>query len=375
MGPPARVPALVVSGLPDVGKTRLIERLVSGLPQRRVGWVIQDLSGLRGAAPVNAAWRRLEARLPETDGCLLCALREDLVTECLAAAEEHLDLLVVESPGIVPPHLASTTLTATDATRAALRVQAHVAVVAAASFAEDLDDDRDSCDLGYDLTGHDPCVAELLVAQVERADAVVLAGVADVGHQQLARVEALVGLLNPEAVVLHDVDPELAGSLLAGPPRPSVAAAPTSTRRGAGTATDDDAGVSSVHFRARRPFHPTRLQALLETPLDGVLRGRGVAWLASRPDLALRWDHAGPTLNLAPESLWSPTGEPGQALELVGVGLDAEALRRTLEAALLSDEELSAPAASWQALHGPFPDWGAEVVADLPVRESMREPA
>ncbi len=37
----------------------------------------------------------------------------------------------------------------------------------------------------------------------------------------------------------------------------------------------------------------------------------------------------------------------GVAREPLEEGLDADALRRTLEAALLSDDELSAPAASW----------------------------
>lgn len=368
-----RVPAIIVSGLPDAGKTTLIERLVTGLPRQRVGWVIQDLSGIReGAQPLNAAWRRLEARLADVDGCLVCALREDLVTESLAAAGEGLDLLLVESPGVVPPHVASTTLADTDATRAALRVHARVAVVASASFTEDLDDDRDPSDLGYELTGHDPCVAELLVGHVEHADAVVLTGVAEVDRRDLDRVEALLGLLNPRAAVLHDDDPGLAAALLDRPTGSTAALPPTRpTEAGA----DGGEGVSQVVFCAHRPFHPRRLQTLLETPLDGVLRGRGIVWLASRPDLALRWDHAGPTLSLAPDSLWSPTGERGQALELLGVGLDAGAIWEALEAALLTDDELTAPASSWHALHEPFPEWEAEAVADLPVRDSMRQPA
>lgn len=139
--------------------------------------------------------------------------------------------------------------------------------------------------------------------------------------------------------------------------------------------TEAGAGVSSLVLHAHRPFHPRRLQTLLETPFDGVLRGRGIAWLASRPELALRCDHAGPTLSLEPDRIWSTTGERGQALELLGIDLDAGAIHEALEAALLSDDELATPASSWRALHETFPAWEAEAVADLPLRDSMSEAA
>ena len=49
--------------------------------------------------------------------------------------------------------------------------------------------------------------------------------------------------------------------------------------------------MSRFTFFARRPFHPVRLDQLLQRGrLDGVIRSRGLAWVATHPKEAVVWN-------------------------------------------------------------------------------------
>jgi len=74
-----------------------------------------------------------------------------------------------------------------------------------------------------------------------------------------------------------------------------------------------EGGVKIVEFHARRPFHPQRLHRTINVLLDGVIRTRGRAWLANRPeqcawiesaDGGMRIDNAGKRLaTMSPSQL------------------------------------------------------------------------
>ncbi|GAB2604156.1 hypothetical protein GCM10027190_59620 [Spirosoma areae] len=52
--------------------------------------------------------------------------------------------------------------------------------------------------------------------------------------------------------------------------------------------------ISSFVFRDRRPFHPVRFwHYLSENFPAGIIRSKGLFWLASRPDDALNFNQAG----------------------------------------------------------------------------------
>ena len=49
--------------------------------------------------------------------------------------------------------------------------------------------------------------------------------------------------------------------------------------------------MSRFNFLARRPFHPARLHKLLKRGrLDGVIRSRGLIWVATHPEDAIMWN-------------------------------------------------------------------------------------
>ena len=71
-------------------------------------------------------------------------------------------------------------------------------------------------------------------------------------------------------------------------------------------------GITSLVFRAERPFHPRRLHDLLESSplLDDVVRSKGVCWLATKAGYgySILWGHAGAVFQFTFGSFWWATG-------------------------------------------------------------------
>jgi G3E family GTPase len=139
--------------------------------------------------------------------------------------------------------------------------------------------------------------------------------------------------------------------------------------RGEHTPETEEYGIGSFVFRSPRPFHPERLWDFLHGySWDGVLRSKGVFYLANRFDEAFNWSQAGETLHMEPAGAWmepgpeNPTeaipdpvvGHRNQELVFIGQDMEREEIETFLTFCLLSDEEFSAGRSAWEAYEDPF---------------------
>jgi G3E family GTPase len=74
--------------------------------------------------------------------------------------------------------------------------------------------------------------------------------------------------------------------------------------RGIHTPETETYGFWSFVYKARRPFHPARLHALLNGRWDGVIRSKGFFWLASRMAIAGSVSQAGGMLRHEAAGAW-----------------------------------------------------------------------
>jgi G3E family GTPase len=142
--------------------------------------------------------------------------------------------------------------------------------------------------------------------------------------------------------------------------------------RGEHVPETEEYGVGSFVYRARRPFHPERLHTLLRKKWTGVLRSKGVFWLASMPQVMMLWSQAGkfrnwneagywwadvprerwpddPFLRQEAERVWDDrTGDRRQEIVFIGIDMPQKALTQALDACLMTDQELMMGPASWQ---------------------------
>ncbi|HVM00123.1 MAG TPA: GTP-binding protein [Egibacteraceae bacterium] len=388
------LPVVVVSGFLRAGKSDVVARLVAGSALHGMDWWVQSLADPRDEHAVrrNAAWRRIASRLPDTGGCLCCALRHDLVAAVeRAAADRRVEVLVVECDGTAVPSAATEAICAVEHVSGLARVHTALTVVDAATFVGDLERDDQVSALGLPWCGEDLAVAELRVAQVEHADVVAVHG----DQPYLGTAVALVRRLNPRADL---VTGEVCAEAVLARPRFDPDHTPRAGDHALALA-DDLAGagpahqVSSVVYRARRPFHPARLDAALPVPAGRVLRAQGIIWIATRPQLALRWHQCSPATHIEPTATWLASqplpawrslddaeratvlldwdrrfGDRENHVVFTGIDLDTHCVHRTLDACLLTDAELAGGPEAWRQLPDPFPDWDDEATAQLPVR-------
>jgi G3E family GTPase len=143
--------------------------------------------------------------------------------------------------------------------------------------------------------------------------------------------------------------------------------------------------LSSALYRVHRPFHPARFWEWFNAEHPGLLRVKGLVWLASRNLLVggisrTRWQNscgaAGIWWAALPREEWpedeaslrrmqetwrEPYGDRRQELVLVGdPALLAKAMRTGLDGCLLTDEEFARPVAEWSTFADPFPEWDVE---------------
>ena len=344
----------------------------------------------------DADLSRTEEQLVEmTNGCICCTLREDLLIEVSRLAREgRFDYLLIESTGISEPLPVAETFTFEDEEGESLSQLAEldtmVTVVDAGNFMKDFGswDDLTDRRMGLDETD-DRNIVDLLVDQVEFANVIIINKTDLITPYDLEQLERIVRQLNPEAEILHSTESRVPLPKILGTGRFQLDDAEEmpdwlSVPRGEEETETEEYGISNFVYRRDRPFHPQRLNDALggdmeEGLFQGVLRSKGMIWIASRNDWAYDWSQAGCSIRMNPAGSWWaaaseeewPTdeeaiaeirsrldGEHGdrhQELVFIGQGLEQERVERYLDSCLVTDVEFAQGPDAWSDFEDPLP--------------------
>ena len=395
-----RLPVTVLSGFLGVGKTTMLNHILNNREEMRVAVIVNDMSEVNIDASLvrdgGADLSRTEEQLVEmTNGCICCTLREDLLVEVgRLAGEGRFDYLLIESTGISEPMPVAETFTFEDEEGKSLseiaELDTMVTVVDAGNFMKDFGSWDDLTDRRIGLDDEDDRnIVDLLVEQVEFANVVVINKTDLISPYDLEQLDRIIGKLNPNALVLHSTESRVPLTEILGTKRFQLAEAETmpdwlADPRGEEQTETEEYGISSFVYRRHRPLHPKRLSDLvIKGDLDegffaGILRSKGLLWLASRHDCAFDWSQAGCSIRLNPAGYWwaaapeeewpeeedqiaeirdnfvGEYGDRHQELVFIGQKLDQSLIESMLDDCLLTDEEFVQGPAVWEKYDDPL---------------------
>ncbi|MFD0352263.1 CobW family GTP-binding protein [Streptomyces sp. NPDC127110] len=356
-----RLPVVIVAGMHAEARREVVEGLLrsvrgstalhhdlSGAADGTVVRVIRDASGIlsRGDTPL-------------VNDCACCALREDLVPELERMADSGpTRLAVVELWDSVEPKAMAEVIAGHGGDRLVLTNV--ITAVDPALVLPCLGNGDDLAEAGLAAAPTDRrTIGDAWARQLEYAPVLALVD----SEQADDEDRALLTQLHPTARRVAAGSAELARAAFAGfdveaaaaAQHPACALLPQDA---------DEAGVATLVWHRRRPFHPERLYRALEDLCCAAARSRGRFWLADRPDTLLAWDaaggalcveSAGPWLAALPDAAWEMVppvrraaaaldwhpdhGDRCQHLVFTSPALDRDGLERLLDSCLLTEAE------------------------------------
>jgi G3E family GTPase len=432
--PDLPIPVTVLSGFLGSGKTTLMKHILESKDHNlKVAVIVNDMAELNiDVALIRGSVVQAEREIISLqNGCICCTLRGDLVREISRIrASREFDYVLVESTGIAEPQAVAQAFlfdpnTAQLATSEEMmlwkqaRLDTCVTVIDAHSFADQVstlqqfgekytDGLNQSTPEGL-KEGERP-ISDLLIEQVEFANVILLNKMDLVSEEEKVETERLIRTLNPVAKLVRteysQVDlKEILNTGIFDMKVTSSSAGwlqsvqnQTAQQDQEGHTTNSEAdeyGVTSFVYRARTPFHPTRIgvwiTSILHSPSEWkglsneqrqmksdpkfqlmqenygtILRAKGFCWLASHDSFMMGISQSGrigtlhpimPWFAMIPKEQWAvkegskdydmiqskfvePYGDRRQEMVFIGNNLKVEAIRQQLDSCLLTTKEM-----------------------------------
>ncbi|GAA2710100.1 MULTISPECIES: GTP-binding protein [Streptomyces] len=376
MGQEHQLAVAIVAGMHAEARREVVEHLLRAVPGSVA--LHHDLAGAADGTVVrlirDATGILSRGETPLVNDCACCALREDLVPELERLADGGLTrLAVVELWDSVEPKAMAEVVAACGGGR--LVPTSVITAVDPALVLPYLANGDDLAEAGLAAAPTDQrTVGDTWARQLEYAPVLAVVDSAEADDED----HALLAQLHPTARRVPAASAELARAAFAGfdvenaaaAQHPACALLPQEA---------DEAGVATLVWRRRRPFHPERLYQALEDLCCAAARSRGRFWLADRPDTLLSWDaaggalcveNAGPWLASLPDAAWEMVppmrraaaaldwdpdhGDCCQHLVFTSPGLDRDGLERLLDSCLLTDAEYTSGREAWKRLPAAF---------------------
>ncbi|WP_424767208.1 GTP-binding protein [Paenibacillus sp. sgz302251] len=398
-----KIPVTVLSGYLGAGKTTIMNHVLNNRDGLKVAVIVNDLSELNIDASLiqeGGGLSRTDEKLVEmSNGCICCTLREDLLKEVEKLAKENrFDYILIESTGVGEPVPVAQTFTYIDEEQGIdltqfCRLDCMVTVVDAYRFWHDYSSGETLLDRSQAVDAGDTReVVDLLIDQIEFCDVLILNKCDLVGEAELAELESVLRALQPRATFIRtskgQIDPKeiLNTSLFNFEEASQSAGWIKEMTAPAHTPETEEYGISSFVYERVKPFHPERLMEWMEEWPEEVVRAKGMVWLASRHEFAQSLSQAGPSIQFGPAGRWAaalPEEERKQVLQedpelaalwheeygdrinklvFIGIEMERKKLIDSLDACLLTDEELDT---EWSEFPDPFPNTSQEQLEEM----------